>query len=182
MKFTCKGEMAQMVWQKKFGTFTQAKEQGQKIWPSNITMTLSGSQLTVNMKLDSLPKIQHETLLKQDEVLVFLEQKVQPLGAVQVKPVIPPAPRPIRPLPGKPPVKAPPPPLPRFEITLKSDHAPESFTEIVNLSGLEINQIEWQIPQAIWNYSMIILHARPEIVPQDNTKKAIQGTVKGTVK
>lgn len=163
-KFTCGLTAgASMEWQKGSGSINDAKLIGQRQWPTGTAMTIKQSVLTASLTLDKLPTVQQEKLLPQEEALLILEQELQPMGALQIKPVLPPAPPPVRPVYGSavPPPPPPPAPLPFLEVQFVSGFSPKEFVNIVSHPGVEFQSMEWNILTGVWQYGLKWIHARP---------------------
>lgn len=162
-KFTCKNDVASLAWQQKDGSITQARTVGAQYWPSDAAINYTNRIMTVTLKLTQLPKTEQSEFLAQENALLFLEQAIQPLGAVQVKPVIPaPLPAPKRPageaalLPPPAPVL----PLPYLDVALSTGFAPDKLPALNGVNGIAIKAIEWDIAKATWSYQFSLYHTR----------------------
>lgn len=155
--FACSTGKASLSWQQAGGLLNDAKRYAQGIWPANTSVSYNNRLLTARLTLGNLPKVQREVLPTQEMVLMYLEQNLQPMGALQVKPVIPkppPAPPP-RPAWSNQPVPLPPPPLPSYmDIQLMSGFGPDRISPLLSGPGLELVQVQWKIPQAMWQYQL----------------------------
>ncbi len=160
--FTCNITNASMTWQQNTGTLGVAKEIGLRNWPRDVKITFNNRILTGSVGVGNLPKLEPSELPTQEDALLYLEQNLQPLGTLQVKPVTPvPPPPPVQTDPTIPPPPPPPPPLPYLEISLISGFGPDRVALLLTGSGLELIQFEWNMPQAAWKYTLKWTYQRP---------------------
>jgi hypothetical protein len=153
--FTCTNGKASMVWQQRNGTLSDAKTYGMKQWPQTASVTFTNHQMNVVTSLGNLPKLERSELVTQEIALLYLEQNMQPLGAIQVKPVVPPPPVPPRQYPGN--TTSPPPvvPVPSYlEIVFTSGFGPEKISPLLTAPALELTQVQWDIKLAQWQYKL----------------------------
>ncbi|MDB5478871.1 MAG: hypothetical protein JWM96_1366, partial [Alphaproteobacteria bacterium] len=157
--FTCASGKAAMAWQQKKGSLSDAKAIGLKTWPPATAVALANRILTATTTLGSLPKVETAALPIQEQALLYLEQNLQPLGALQVKPVVPPAP----PVPkartsmlSAAPAPAPPPPrLPSYlDIQMSSGFSPDQMAPLLEQPGLELLKLDWNITSGVWQYKV----------------------------
>lgn len=156
--FSCDRTTATMSWRQGSGSLNDAKTTGLQHWPQQVGISFSQNILTASLPQTQLPTLQQSDLLPQEGALLALEQNLQPLGAVTVKPVTPP---PVPPVPNA--VKAPPPPpLPYLDITLNSGFGMDALGPQLDLPGLELLSVKWLISQSTWTYQLKITHMRPK--------------------
>ncbi len=157
VKFTCSSANATMVWQQVTGSLGDAKEHGAKFWPSDAKITFANRSLNVMAAVGKLPTVEATDLVNQEDALLYLEQELKPMGALQVNATIPPPPAPVArsSFLNNSPLPPPPKPAPAYlTVTFKSGFAPEKIAPLLLRPGLELQQLEWQIPQAMWEYKI----------------------------
>lgn len=158
-EFNCRKGTASFAWQQAGGTLRAAREAGAPHWPANTTINLNNRIMIVTMKLDDLPTIVDPILIGQDRALMYLEQKLQPLGALKLKPVTPVTPpAPARSAFGGAPLPPPPPPSPYLEIELLSGFGPEKIASLLTEPGLELEHVQWKLKSAVWQYKLKWTH------------------------
>jgi len=163
--FNCSVGKASMSWQQLTGTLTTAKNVGLAKWPQGVSVTFNNKVMTATMTLGSLPKVERKNLVSQEEALLFLEQKLQPMGNLQIKPVTPAkqvaaAPPAASsgsfmggdtPPPAAPP---PPPPPPYLEVQFLSSFDAEQIAPMLDAPGLELTSMQWNVSRATWQYNL----------------------------
>lgn len=166
-KFMCANETASLSWQQESGTLAQARESGKQQWPQNTAITYANRLMTASKNLGQLPKLEQSDLWQQEAALLFLEEKVQPFGAVQVQPVTPkPPPAPVRRvgtaalMPPVPQVQ----PLPFLQVNVTTGFSPDAMEALSQAKGLVISQIAWDIAKGQWTYEFNLMHARAKLV------------------
>jgi Pilin accessory protein (PilO) len=160
--FSCNPTTASMTWQQNTGTLGDAKDVGFLSWPATVKISFTNRILTALLPVGNLPKLAPSELPTQEDALLYLEQNLQPLGALQVKPVTPPTPpAPVSTDPSIPAPPPPPPPLPYLEISLTSGFGPDRVAPLLTGAGLELLKFEWNMPQSAWQYTLKWTYQRP---------------------
>jgi hypothetical protein len=152
--FTCIVGKATMTWMQNDGTLSIAKNIGAQVWPKNAAITFNNRVLMVGVELGNLPKLERSELVPQEVALLYLEQNLQPLGPLQVKPVIPPQPAPKNNSSNPNPPPPPPPVPPYLDIVFTTGYGPEKVSPLLTAPALEINQVLWDINQSKWQYKL----------------------------
>ena len=178
--FTCAPGKASMAWQQNSGTLSSAKTIGMSLWPKTASVNFLNRILTVNLSLGNLPKLERSELVPQETALLYLEQNMQPLGALQVKPVIPPAP-PVQNNAAANPNAPPPVPKPSYlDINFTTGFGPEKIAPLLSAPALEMTQLLWDVTQAKWEYKLkwTIQAIKPATTAKPNTpaNKAVPAT------
>jgi hypothetical protein len=153
--FVCAVGKASMTWQQGVGTLSDAKNTGMKLWPKTASVTFNNHIMSVMIALGNLPKLERSELVTQEIALLYLEQNMQPLGAVQVKPVLPPPPAPATNTNSdSPPPPPAPPPLPYLNIVFSTGFGPEQIAPLLTAPALEMSELQWDIGGAKWQYKL----------------------------
>lgn len=156
--FTCAPGKASLTWQQQSGSLGDAKDQGLSVWPKGTSVTYNNRVMTANATLGNLPTVEPGELVSQEIALLYLEQNMQPLGALQVKPVIPPPPAPPPPSNNMIPNAPPPPPAPiippYLEIEFKTGFGPDKIIPLLGAPALQITKLVWNVPQGVWQYNL----------------------------
>lgn len=167
--FTCAVGKASLTWNQGTGTLGDARAIGAKHWPASANISFNSKIMTAEIKLGNLPKLELSGLVNQETALLYLEQNLQPMGGLDVKPVVPPEPPPPPPpsgIPGAPPPVAPPPaPPPYLEIGFISGFGPDKIGPLLDVPGMEIKQLQWDIMTAVWNYKLKWSYQKPGQAP-----------------
>lgn len=158
--FTCSLGKAAMSWQQTTGLLSDAKDIGNKKWPQGVAVTFANRLMTAGLSMGSLPRVERTELFTQEMALLYLEQKMQPMGAITVKTITPPAP--VQPrtnnnsfMSGNTPAPAPQPaPPPYLEISLQSGFDPNKISELLLGPAFELKQVQWRIQQGLWVYQL----------------------------
>lgn len=164
-KFTCSTTSATMSWQQVTGSLGDAKTRGSVTWPANSKINFTQRILSVSAPLEKLPTIEQEKVLSQEDELLYMEQELKPMGTLQIAATVPPAP--VAPrrtsfLDTDTPPPAPPPKPAYLTISFKTGFGPERITPSLLHDGLELQTIEWSIPQSLWEYKMKWYFLRPD--------------------
>lgn len=142
---TCDGKNVSVQWQQTVGSMNVARSY-MKGFPPGTRMAIQGKNLTTTMPLARLPLIQQEGWLSSEEAIFNLEQRLNNIGRLKIKPVTPKPPPPPRK------GKAPPPPRPYIDIELQTTVSPKTLAGYFDLIGMEMLAIQWDIPSGIWTY------------------------------
>ena len=168
--FTCAAGSANMTWQQSYGTLGTAKEIGMKAWPEKTSVNYQNRIMTAKLALGNLPKLERADLVNQETALLYLEQNMQPLGALDVKPVIPP--EPVQPprsaiaLPNQPPPPPlPPAPPPHLKIIFTTGFGPDKVGPLLDVPAMELTELQWMVSQASWRYTLKWTYQKPGQVP-----------------
>ncbi len=141
----CTATNVSVQWQQTVGSMNVARSYIVG-FPSNATASIRGKDLVATMPLMRLPLIQQENWLSNEEAVFNIEQRLNNIGQLTIKPVTPKPPPP--PKKGK----APPPPRPYIEINLKTTVSPKTLAGYFDMVGMEMLNIKWDIPQKTWDY------------------------------
>lgn len=167
--FTCEASKANLTWQQGTGTLSNAKEVGMQHWPQTTAVTFSNRIMTATLNQGSLPKVENSNLVPQEIALLYLEQNMQPLGALEVKPILPPEPPPPPPPSMLSPGQEPPPPEkplpPYLEINFTTGFGPDKVGPLMDVPALEITQMQWSVQQGVWTYKLKWTYQKPGTVP-----------------
>lgn len=142
----CDGKAVTVVWAQTVGSITTARAHVKSFSP-DIRVAINGRNLSASMALSRLPMIQQENWLKTEQAIFSLEQRLNNIGRLQIKPVTP---RP--PPPPKKGEKPPKPPRPYIDITLSTTVSPKVLAGYFDLVGMEMKNITWDIKQQAWEY------------------------------
>jgi hypothetical protein len=156
--YTCGVGKASLTWQQSNGTLSDARTIGMKTWPQNASVNFNNRIMTVGMILGNLPKLERTELVTQEIALLYLEQNMQPLGALQIKPVTPPAPPiPLPPESSDPnyvPPPPPPPPPSYLEIVFTTGFGPDKIAPLLTVPAMEMSELQWDVSAAKWQYKL----------------------------
>lgn len=144
-KMSCNGKTVTVQWLQTVGSMNAARSY-LKGFPPETRVSIKGKNLTTSMSLARLPLIQQENWLSTEQAVFNLEQRLNNIGTLKIKPVTPPTPPP--PKKGK----APPPPRPYIEIDLKTTVSPKTLAGYFDIVGMEIQDITWNVPDGTWSY------------------------------
>lgn len=179
--FTCSVGRAVMAWQQTTGSLNEAQALGLQKWPQGTSVTFSNKIMAATVVLGSLPKVERQELPTQPFILMALEQNLQPLGAVQVKPVVPKA-MPVKTGAAAKNAKPVPALAPYMDILLTSGFNPGKISPLLTGSGLELSEMQWKVPQAMWQYKLkwtyqnpVVTTAKPAVKTPATTTPAAGG-------
>lgn len=177
--FTCTSGKATMAWKQEGGRLATARDMAASIWPADAMITLTNRQMSVSLKLGNLPKVERQKPVTQESALVYLEQHLQPLGNLQIKPVTPRAPRQQRPATTRGSRTPPPPPVVQpsyLDIRFVSGYGPDHVAALLEAPGLELVNVQWQILQAQWQYNLKWVYDTPRATTAAATNGAATAT------
>lgn len=172
--FTCSAGKASMSWRQEGGRLAAARDAGARRWPKNAVISVKDRNLTVHVTLASLSKIEAQNLGTQEAELLYLEQQMQPMGSISVKPVLP---RPQRAdqarnarsssrgrttAPVAPAVL----PQPYLDIQFTTGFGPEHVAGLLEMPGMELVSLSWRIPQGVWQYDIKWMYDVPQAATQ----------------
>lgn len=165
-QFVCSAGKASMTWRQGTGSLGAARDAGAGRWPSDAVITVKDRQMTVHVLLGNLPKLEAQNLVPQETALLYLEQNLQSLGSLNVKPVTPrpkkeqPASRSARNRNTVPVVEAPEPSY--LDIKFNSGFGPDHVASLLQVPGMELVNVQWRIPQAVWQYDLKWIYDMPQ--------------------
>lgn len=166
--FTCAAGKASMTWKQESGRLAAARDAGAKRWPQNAVITVKDRQMTVHVSLANLPKVEPQSLLTQEMALLYLEQNLQSLGSLSVKPFVPRvrnAEQPARSARNRNAAAAappPPPPQPYLDIQFVSGYDPEHIAALLDVTGMELVNLNWRVTQGVWQYGLKWMYDVPQ--------------------
>jgi hypothetical protein len=133
-----------------------------KMVPAADNVTMQGKSLIAKKALIRPVPILQENMLKLEEASLKLQQLFTKMGKLEIKSMIPPpAPPPAGPGMVGGSKKRPPPPRPYLDVTLKTVESPDRIKNYLDIKGLQLVSIIWDVPKGVWTYKMSVKLALP---------------------
>ncbi len=151
---TCSPSGVTVEWQKTVGSMNIARNY-MKDFPSSARVSIKGRSLLASMPLKELSLFQQENWLSNEQAIFNLEQRLNNIGRLKIKPVTP--------KPPPPPKKGERPKLPErpyIEIELKTTVSPKTLAGYFDLVGMEVQKITWDVDKGDWMYKAKIMTKR----------------------
>jgi hypothetical protein len=149
---TCTPETIIMVWEGDGKNATLAQS-GLQMVPAEGNVTITGKNITVKKMLPRPPVLVQDKLYAMGQGVMKLQEILTPYGQVEIKPVTPAPPPPPPRSAGQ---TAPAPRLarPYLDVTLKTQEAMGQMKRYLDLNGLSLSSVVWDIPTGVWQYNM----------------------------
>ena len=170
---TCSETQASVMWDydERHGSLAQ---DGLRAAPTDGTVTLQGNMVIVKKNLQRPPLLVQDNLLTPPAAVLELQRVLGQLGTLAIKPVTPPpaSPPPQRMLAKDAPKPAPVQPRPYLDVDFKTQEAPQDMARYINLNGLQLISMVWDIQKGIWTYKIKVMLDRPSVGASPSAVKA----------
>jgi hypothetical protein len=150
----CTPESVSISWEGDDKNAALAQESVRSV-PVEGTVSISGKNMTVKKSLSRPPVLVQDKLFNMGEGVLKIQELMTPLGQLEIKPVTPAAPPPPARISGADaprPVAA----RPYLDVTLKTVESMEQMKHYLDLNGLRLISVVWDIPTGVWTYRMNI--------------------------
>ncbi len=157
----CTADIMTLTWEYDDKNATFAQDHLKSV-PEADNITMLGKTVTAKKNLVRPVPILQENLLSAAEATLKLQQSLTQAGAMEIKQITPPVPPP-------PPASLmgsahPPPALPPrsyLDVRLTTSQAPEQMKNYLDVKGLQLISVVWDVPKSIWQYKMMLILQRP---------------------
>ena len=158
---TCTPDALSVSWEYDEKNVTLAQNNMKSV-PDADKVSLDSRQLTAKKILVRPVPILQENLLKLEEATLQMQQIFAQKGSLEIKSIIPSPPPPPSLLSAQKPV-----PItaarPYLSITLDSTEAPDRLKNYLDVKGLQLISVIWDVPHGVWHYKMTVMLAQAKL-------------------
>lgn len=165
LTLSCDGVRASVEWKKVSGSLMILQTALVK-FPRETMVSYTGADRFVATLSIPVVKTRPSRVMNLDTAILSLNKRFADTGSIQIKPVIPKAPRPVatqRPAARRggaaatPPVPPPVAPPPYLDFTLISSTPPTSLSWAFDVAGLKLQDVRWDLGSRSWTYKAQVL-------------------------
>lgn len=158
----CSADMLTVTWEYDDKNVSIAQANIRNV-PNATSVSLQGKSMTAKKAMVRPVPLTQENLMSLEAATLKLQETFTQMGALAIKPVTPPVPPPPPQsvLMGSDPPIRPLPPRSYLDVKLETQESPERMKSYLDLNGLQLVSIVWDIPKGVWQYKMMVMLSRP---------------------